>query len=111
MTKNDYEQVSNWMSDKGFFATSLPTDCYNCDISSCGITYTEGTMTISIGDWPCGFAIRISFNKTPCSFSVSRVADYPIDSAWYAIEFIRENIEDLFDEYEMNMRVRFHNAF
>ena len=33
MTENDYKQITEWMSDMGFFATHLPAECYNCDVS------------------------------------------------------------------------------
>ena len=111
MTKSEYTQISEWMAEKGYFATLLPKVFYNCDVSEFGIVYTEGDMTISIGDWPCGFSVRITFKHAPVSFYISRTADYPIETAETAIGFIRDVIEEIFDEYEMNMRVRFHNAF
>ena len=111
MDKRDYTEIAQWMADKGYFATLLPKLLYECDIYDEGITYTESFTTISIGEWPCGFTINIIFEQSPIYFSVSRTADFPIGNATAAIDFLRDCIEELFDEYEMNLRTRFHNGF
>ena len=111
MNRQDYEQIAQWMADKGYFATLLPKSLYNIEITDEGVDYTEGFTTISIGEWPCGFTVNIIFNQTPVYFFVSRTADFQIEDAATAIDFLYDNMEDLFDEYEMNFRLRFHNAY
>ena len=107
MTKFDYLIIAEWLRQQGYINTMLPKDAFSLEVSEYGIDYRESFNGISIGEWPCdGFSLRLLFVNGGIRFCVVRSAGQKFGSAAAAIDYLKDVLEDAYDEYDENIRLR-----